>query len=178
MPELAYQESAIATSDTKLAAILMLFGFRVKQRPEICCEWSYEFASKEDYYRWRAGDKSVKFFETATWNLAGTIGKSRDHAARVCQMYADSVDGRASLKAILSELNPQLAADIQSIIDVLVLDMCKQVLDHREFLVRLLRAAPPEARWIIVRDPDDKHRLAKFGINATRHTVTECLNAL
>jgi hypothetical protein len=175
-----YSESGIATSDTKHAAILAAFGFRLKKRPFPVAEWAWEFASKQDYLRWKRGDKSVQIRETATWNLEATFGKPGERAAQLTRAYLNSYDGGNKLDSELRslEIEPARYDKIKLLLEELIVEMCREVLDRREFLVRLLNNRPKEALWIVVRDPNDRSRFSKFGVNATTKVQEDMLNVL
>lgn len=176
-----YSEAALCTSDTKLAAILLAFGFRLMTKPYPVAEWAYEFGSKEDFLAWKSGRKNgVHIFETATWNIACAEGKSFAYAASLGQSYRDGTAVGPNLKAQLEVLGlePARLQHLQEMVLAYAVEMCREVLDRREELVRLLRNRPKEALWIVVRDPQDKKRFAKFGANASARTIEECLNAL
>jgi hypothetical protein len=174
----AYSESGIATSDTKHAAILTAFGFRLKKAPFPVAEWAWEFASKEDYLRWKQGDKSVRIRETATWNIEATIGKSGERATQLTEAYLHSHDGGKKLNEELLALEPAKYQKIKFLLEELLVEMCREVLDKREFLVRLINSRPKDCLWIIVRDPVNRRRFAKFGRNASIRTQEEMLNVL
>lgn len=181
MENLNYSEAALCTSDTKLAAILLAFGFRLMTKPYPVAEWAYEFGSKEDFLAWKSGRQNgVHIFETATWNIACAEGKSFAQAQALGGAYRDGGNSAAKLKVELEALGlePAKLQRLQEAIRAYVVQMCCEVLDRREDLVRLLRNKPKEALWIVVRDPQDKKRFAKFGANASNRTIEECLNAL
>lgn len=176
-----YSEAALCTSDTKLAAILLAFGFRLMTKPYPVAEWAYEFGSKEDFLAWKSGRRNgVHIFETATWNIACAEGKSVHEAAIVAQAYHDANGGAAKFMGELSNLGlePVRVQRLQYLAKAMLVQMCRAVLDQREELVRILRNKPKEALWIVVRDPQDKQRFSKFGANASDRTIEECLNAL
>jgi hypothetical protein len=178
----AYSESGIATSDTKHAAILLAFGFRLKKAPFPVAEWAWEFGSKEEYLRWKQGDKSVQIRETATWNLEASLGKPGERAAQITQAYLYSYDGGVKLSEQLRSLELDLAPGVydqlKALLEDLIVEMCREVLDKREFLVRLLNSRPKEALWIVVRDPNDRRRFSKFGMNASTKVQEDMLNVL
>jgi hypothetical protein len=174
----AYSETGIATSDTKHAAILTAFGFRLKKQPFPVAEWAWEFASKEDYLRWKQGDQSVRIRETATWNIEASIGKSAERAAQISEAYQFSHDNGAKLNEELKTLEKDQYERIKFLLQELLVEMCREVLDRREFLVRLINGRPKDALWIVVRDPNNRRRFAKFGRNATIKVQEEMLNVL
>lgn len=177
-----YSEAALCTSDTKLAAILLAFGFRLMAKPYPVAEWAYEFGCKEDFLAWKSGvnRSGVRIYETATWNIACAEGKSFAQAGALAGAYHDGCNAGTKLKAELESLGlePARLQQLQEAIRAYLVDMCREVLDQREELVRILRNKPKEALWIVVRDPQDKKRFSKFGANATDRTIEECLNAL
>lgn len=176
-----YSEAALCTSDTKLAAILLAFGFRLMTKPYPVAEWAYEFGSKEDFLAWKRGRRNgVHIFETATWNIACAEGKSFAQAAALAQSYHGETATASKLDAEFNALGlePARIQRLQHLVRAAIIEMCRQVLDQREELVRILRNKPKEALWIVVRDPQDKKRFSKFGANASDRTIEECLNAL
>src|SRR5882762_3482224 len=66
MQSLSYQESLISTTNTKLAATLMVFGFQLKRHQPF--EWNNEFASKELFFRSRK-EHAIRPVAKVSWNF-------------------------------------------------------------------------------------------------------------
>src|SRR5258707_787939 len=88
-----YQENLFSTTNTKFAAVLLLFGFRLNH-PSQPLEWSLEYPSKEAYIKSRK-DPKIK----------------AAHSANVVQCCREVLEAREYLMSIL-KLVPRLAKPI------------------------------------------------------------------
>jgi hypothetical protein len=170
MQNLNYSESTLSTTNTKLAAVLMLFGFKLKQHQPF--EWNDEFASKELYFKSRK-DRSIKPTVKVTWNfeVAGvnareivTAFSAKDQDVRFNQLVDEVVT------------DPKLRAEVKAAHSAAVTQGAREVLDHRDFLIRLFREIPELGKWIVVFN--DRGQYARFGRNASIETQTQLLSRI
>jgi hypothetical protein len=170
MQNYSYSESTLCTSNTKVAAALLLFGFKLRLHQPF--NWDDEFASKELYLRWRK-DRSVKPVVKVTWNfelngtnareiMAGFAGKENDikFDELVNEVVSDA-EHRKRIKEAHSAAVAQAA---------------REVLNHRDWLIKLFRKIPEEGKWNLVWN--DRGQFVRFGRNASIETQTEMLSRL
>jgi hypothetical protein len=171
MQNYSYSESTLCTTNTKLAAVLMLFGFKLRRHQPF--NWDDEYASKELYLR-SLKDRSIKPLVKVTWNFE-----------------LNSVDPREILSAFASkendvrfdELVNEIAAELSEKLNKLkaahsaaVAQAGREVLDHRDFLVRMFREIPEAAKWVLIWN--DRGQNVRFGRNASTETQTEMLSRI
>src|SRR5260370_39914075 len=71
-----YQENLFSTTNTKFAAVLLLFGFRLNH-PSQPLEWCLEYPSKEAYIKSRK-DPEIKPVEKVARNLSSCPTRPAD----------------------------------------------------------------------------------------------------
>jgi hypothetical protein len=168
--QLNYAEASLTTTDTKFAATLLVFGFKLKSHNPLT--WKNEFSSKAQYLAWvKNQSKDNAPIERADWNF-----EDNRYAQWLYKGFtSESAD--QTLKDVLDRLladQPKERQGVEHLVNACVAQACRQVLERREFLIRLLKTVPYEAQWIVVRGPG--RLVAMFGINASIETQTEHLS--
>jgi hypothetical protein len=168
--QLNYAETGLTTTDTKFAATLLVFGFKLKQHNPIT--WKNEFATKAQYLAWvKNPSKDNAPIEKADWNF-----EDNRYAQWLYKGFT-SENADQTLKEVLDRLladQPKERQGIEHLVNACVAQACREVLERREFLIRLIKTVPYEAQWMVVRGPG--RLVAMFGINASVETQTEHLS--
>jgi hypothetical protein len=168
--QLNYTETGLTTTDTKFAATLLAFGFNLKRHNPIT--WKNEFSSKAQYLSWvKNPSKDNAPIERADWNFED------NRYVQFLYRGFSSKDSDQTLNDVLDRLladKPKERKGIEHLVNACVAQACREVLERREFLVRLLKSVPYEAQWIVVRGPG--RLVAMFGVNASVETQTEHLS--
>ena len=170
---LNYQEAALTTTDTKFAAVLLVFGYQLKRHNPIV--WKNEFSSKAQYLAWKqAPSRENAPTEKADWNFE--IGDPRKSQWLFSGFTSKDADKK--LQAALERLiaDPKDRNGVAYLIDACMAQACREVLERREFLIRLLKSVPRDAQWVVVKN--DTGQVAMFGLNASIETQTEYLSLL
>jgi hypothetical protein len=163
---LDYQETGLTTTDTKFAATLLMFGFKLKQHNPLT--WKLVFNSKAQYLDWyQKAKRENEPTETADWNFEAS-------SPQIFQYLYRGFTGKEAgetLSQVIERLipDPKDRKGIQFLIDACIAQSCREVLERREFLMRLLKTVPRDARWIFV---NNGGKTAMFGINANVETQT------
>jgi hypothetical protein len=170
---LNYQEQSLTTTDTKFAAALLVFGYKLKQHNPIT--WKNEFGSKAQYLAWKkAPSRENAPTEKADWNFE--VGDSQK--TQWLFKGFNSQDADQTLAEVLTRLVPDSKDrnGLNYLIDACMAQACREVLERREFLIRLLKSVPRDAQWMVVKN--DTGQVAMFGVNASIETQTEYLSLL
>ena len=176
--EIAYREQILTTSNTKLAAVLMMFGARLRKMLPL--EWIDEFSDRAAFI--------------AAWDCAKH--QLRDAAKRpkttvFFNFEPDGIDARAITKAFGSEtaeeeftrllndsaIDEQTRARLLAAHSSAVAANAREALLAREYLISLMRAVPESAKWNQVRG-SGKGSFARFGKGATKETIVEQLSKI
>ena len=169
MQNLSYQESLISTKNTKLAATLMVFGFQLRRHQPL--EWNNEFASKELYFR-SLKEHAIRPVAKVSWNFENSGTDPRAVFSAFAGKQADK-DFDALVEAEVPETS---RLNLKAAHSAVIAQACREVLEHREFLVRLLHEIPEGAKWIVVWN--ERGQFARFGNNASVETRTELLSRI
>src|SRR5258707_10639109 len=143
MQTLPYREQSVSTLNAKLAAALMLFGFRLKRNNPFT--WDNEFDSKELCMRSRK-DKSIKPREKVTWNLEPSNTSPNEIFAAFAGKESD-VNFEAKVDELVSE--PHARAQIKAAHSAAIAQAAREVLDHREHLSKVYNQIPDDAKWVL-----------------------------
>src|SRR6266478_2361224 len=143
MQSLSYQESLISTKNTKLAATLMVFGFQLKRHQPF--EWNNEFASKELYFRSRK-EHAIRPTAKVSWNF-----ENSGTDPRAVFTAFSSKDADKEFDALVeAEVPEPIRLKLKAAHSAVLAQACREALEHREFLVRLLHQIPEDAKWTLV----------------------------
>lgn len=163
---LNYQEIGLTTTDTKFAATLLMFGFKLKQHNPLT--WKLVFNSKAQYLDWyqKPGHANAPT-ETADWNFEA----GQTEIYQFLYRGFTSKEAGETLNKVIDRLIPEEKErkGIKYLIDACIAQSCREVLERREFLMRLLKVVPRDARWIFV---NNGGKTAVFGVNASIETQT------
>src|SRR5260221_10492959 len=166
-----YQENLFSTTNPKLAAALLLFGFRLNH-PSQPLEWSLEYPSKEAYIKSRK-DPKIKPVEKVAWIFSYCPTRPAD-------IFRDfnSKDSEQKLEQVLDKwvTDPKAKLEIKAAHSANVVQCCREVLEAREYLMSILKLVPRLAKPIVVFGKGTQ--FAKFGGNASKETQITHLDNL
>jgi hypothetical protein len=162
-----YQEAILTTSNTKLAAVLMVLN--AKLRHKLPLEWNDTWESKEAYLNGYKPKESVSFnFDPISEDLRDAINSFNDEEAE--EKFITCVKE-------LCTGNEQIVKEIINTHIRAVVRLCREVLDNREFLVRMIKSFPNESKWDVIKGSEEV-QFVKIGKNSSTALRTEFLNKL
>jgi hypothetical protein len=147
----------------------MVFGFQLKQHQPF--EWNNEFASKELYFR-SLKEHAIRPVAKVSWNFENSGTDPR----AVFAAFSGKLAEKEFDALVETEVNPESRLKLKAAHSAVVAQACHEVLEHREFLVRLLHEIPEGAKWIVVWN--ECGQTARFGTNASVETRTELLSRI
>jgi hypothetical protein len=155
-------ENLLTTNNTKLAAILMVFGGKLYNSPPL--EWCDLYESKESFFAGEKPKRCVSFNFYPTIDFRNIVDAYNDPKAE--QRFIDSLEG-------LDEGKKQkiLVAHSGSIART-----CRECLEHRKFLLELLNSVPNEAKWEQIKGQNKQ--MVRFGKNSSAKLKDEFLSKL
>jgi hypothetical protein len=155
-------ENLLTTNNTKLAAILMVFGGKLYNSPPL--EWCDLYESKESYFAGEKPKRCISFNFYASVDFRSIVDAYNDPKAE--QRFIDSLEG-------LDEGKKQkiLAAHSGSIARI-----CRECLEHRKFLLELMNSVPNEAKWEQIKGRTKP--MVRFGKNSSIEFKDEFLSKL
>jgi hypothetical protein len=178
MPAVPYTEQILTTSNTKLAAVLYMFGARLRKVLPI--EWIDEFADKKtfiamwDCEKQQLRDPTRKPKKTVFFNFDPLSVDARAVTAAFGSETAEEeftnlLNDSAVEESVRTKL---LAAHSRA-----VAANAREALSAKEYLIRLMNAVPETAKWNRVRGVG-KGQFAQFGKQATKETIAEYLSKI
>jgi len=169
-----YHEEALTTTNTKLAAVLMFFGARL--RKQLPLDWSYVHESRENFLRHLENRNTAKPRPRVTFNFEnGTIP-----AAEIVRAYEkDLASVNANLEEAIASLPERQRQAVRDAVSRVIARACREVLENREFLVDLIKSMPEEAKWDEVYVGDgSKTPFVKLGRNSSPELRAQYLSKL
>ena len=168
MVELPINESHLTTSNTKLAAALLVFGFRLRKNDPLYWTEHYQKADI-DKFGWRAAPMTPRCY----FNFDVGGGSARDVAASFESKGAD-IEFLNYVKSL--PLSAEQQQKLLALHSNAVGQGCREVLEQREYLVRVIKDMPEAAKWVVVHGEGKAH--VTFGKNASLETKVELLSKL
>lgn len=168
MVELPINESHLTTSNTKLAAALLVFGFRLRKTDPLYWTEHYQKADI-DRLGWRDAPMTPRCYFNFDINGASP------------REIATAFEGKNADTEFLNYLNrlnlpenekKQLAALHSNA----VAQGCREAMEQREYLVRVIKDMPEAAKWVVVHGEGKAH--VTFGKNASLETKVNMLSKL
>lgn len=175
MQNVEYTESIVSTTNTKLTATLMVFGCRLRHKLPL--EWNDEFIDKESYLKFlenpKAKDRQPK--TKVQFNLEQTshikrmieVFSSETPAAETQIMFEDA------LSEFLKERGVSIATPefekLKELFSIVLIQACREALENREFLVKLIMSMPETAKWDCIKGEGKTFvKIGKHSSNALR----------
>ena len=174
MEDNGYHEEALSTTNTKLAAVLLLFG--AKLRKQVPLEWSYVHKSRDNFLRNLQNPNDSKPKARVIFNFEnGTVP-----AAEIVKAFEKDFE---SLNSVLEDtLKPLTDLQKQAIRDAVsgvMACICREVLEKREFLVDLIKSVPEDSKWDEVHVGDGSRTpFVKMGKNSSAELRARMLSKL
>lgn len=138
-----YSEGVLATDNTRLAAIMMVFGAQFSQCP---MEWVDYHASQESFIRNQENPADEKYRPRpqVTFNFQSDTVPAKEITAA---FQADYVVLEAEFENILAELSQETQNAIRDAVSRLIVRAAHEALKKREFLVTQIKRMPENAKW-------------------------------
>jgi len=173
METLNYKENTLSTSITKLAAIFLVFG--AKLRRVLPLEWDDIFKSKEEFLYYLEHPGQIKPRARVTFNFEpGTIPAQ--------QIYEGIQDEEADEK--FYQFVATMGLDKESNDELLmrhskaIARACQETLDKREFLIKLIKSVPETAKWDLIEGNGGQAINVKIGKRSSPELRAEMLSKL
>ena len=169
-----YREEVLSTTNTKLAAVFMAFGARLRRQAPL--DWSYIHDSRENFLRNLEDRRVAKPKPRVTFNFEnGTVP-----AAQIATAYQQDLEVlNAELEKVLLPLAERQKQAVRDALSRLLARACREALEKREFLVELLKSVPENAKWDEVYVGDGSRTpFIKLGRNSSPELRAEYLSKL
>ena len=137
-----YQEETLTTTNTKLAAVLMVFGAKLKK--QVPLDWSYVHESRDSFMRNKQNSKNSKPKARVTFNFENSTVPARPIVAA---FEKDFESLQTELESLLGLLDKTQKDAIRDTVSKMMVRVCREVLEKREFLVNLINSVPEDSKW-------------------------------
>jgi hypothetical protein len=168
MVEVPINDARLTTSNTKLAAALLVFGFKLRKADPVSWTENYQ-KSDIDKHGWRNAPMTPRCyfnFDVAQAPPREITAAFHGHDADIEYLnYLNELGLSAQQKQKLAGLHSNAVAQ-----------GCREVLEQREYLVRVIKDMPDAAKWVVVHGEGNAH--VTFGKNASLETKVELLSKL
>jgi hypothetical protein len=169
-----YREEVLTTTNTKLAAVLLLFGARLKK--QIPLDWTYVHESRENFLRHLENRNGSKPKARVTFNFEnGTVP-----AAEIVKAYEKDIASlQHALEQAINSLTDREKAAVRDAVSGIIARSCREVLEKREFLVDLIKSMPENSKWDEVYVGDGSRTpFVKMGRNSSQELRAKYLSKL
>ena len=131
-----YKEEVLQTSNTKLAAVFLLFGARLrKENPLVWCD---EHQSREAFLR-KAKPRTKVTFNFENGGIPAT---------QILKAYEKDLSSLyASLESALATMSEAQRNAVRDAVSRVIARACREVLEKREFLIELIKSMPEDSKW-------------------------------
>ena len=169
-----YREEVLATTNTKLAAVLLVFG--AKLRKQVPLDWSYIHESRESFLRYLENPKVSKPKPRVTFNFEN----GQIPAAEIIKAFEEDFESlQIKLEEALEPLNNIQKNVVHDAISKVMARICREVLEKREFLINLINSIPENSKWDEVHVGDgSKTPFVKMGKNSSPELRSRMLSKL
>ena len=168
MIESGYRDEVLTTNNTKLAAVLLVFG--AKLRRHLPLEWVDLHETREGFLKHLEGANGSKPKQWVTWNIENTIP-----ARQIIEAYEKDLGNLyAELEAAIEAGQKDAIKDACSRV---IARACRDALDKRQYLVDILKSVPQNAKYDEVHN-GSKTPFVKIGKNASAELRAALLSKL
>ena len=168
MIESGYRDEVLTTNNTKLAAVLLVFGARLRRHLPL--EWVDLHETREGVLKYLEGANGSKPKPCVTWNIENTVP-----ARQIIKAYEkDLGDLYAELEAAIEAGQKDAIKDACSRV---IARACRDALDKRQYLVDILKSVPQNAKYDEVHN-GSKTPFVKIGKNASAELRAALLSKL
>ena len=163
-----YKEEILTTSNTKLAAVLLVFG--AKLRRHLPLEWVDLHETREGFLKNLQNPSASKPKQCVVWNFENTVP-----ARQIVDAYeADLADLHTELEAAIDTGQKDAIKDACSRV---IARACRDALDKRQYLVDILKSVPQSAKYDEVHN-GSKVPFVKIGKNSSPELRAQLLSRL
>jgi len=168
----SYKEACLATDNTRLAAILMVFGAALRLKCPL--EWVDVHQSRESFIRHQEDPANPEFQPKprVTFNFHSESIPAREI---IDAFQADYVVLNAEFEDTLVSLPQDVKNAIRDAVSILLVRACHETLLKREFLVKQLKRVPENAKWDHIQEG---HRCVRIGKISSQELRAELLSKL
>jgi hypothetical protein len=164
--------STIVTSNTKLAATYLVFGYRLRKSDPFYWIDNYQ---KEDVDKY--GLKSAPYKSRCFFNLIPRNGADIQSARGIGGAFSRNTGQEHLLAYIngLGSLTPAEKHQLLFLCSAVIAEGCREAQEKREYLVKQINEMPAGAKWVRVWNGKLS---VTFGRNASLETRTQLLAKL
>jgi hypothetical protein len=175
MTEINYQEQIFKTTNTKLAATMLTFGASLHAKVPL--EWHDVWLTRDDYLKYRNDSRHNRYPPKTKVSFNFVVVD-----IKACQQIVAAYEDENASDALSTALAEQgLSEDQkQSILAAhskVLARACRETLENREFLIKLIKIFPEDAKWdLIYGEGSGQH--VQIGKNSSDQLRVEYLNQL
>jgi len=163
-----YKEEVLTTSNTKLAAVLLVFG--AKLRRHLPLEWVDLHETREGFLKYLQNPNSSKPRQCVVWNFENTVP-----ARQIVDAYEKDLAGlNSELEAAIETGQKDAIKDACSRV---IARACRDALDKRQYLIDILKSVPQSAKYDEVHN-GAKVPFVKIGKNSSPELRAQMLSKL
>jgi hypothetical protein len=172
LPDQSTEGGTIVTSNTKLAATYMTFGYRLRRRDPFYWIDNYQ---KEDVDK--LGLKGAPYKSRCFFNLVPRSAADIQSAKGIGAAFSNDNGQERLLSFVgsLANLTPAEKHQLLYLCSVVIAQGCRETQEKREYLIKQINEMPPVAKWIRVWNGKLS---VTFGHNASLETRSQLLAKL
>jgi hypothetical protein len=162
----------IVTSNTKLAATYLTFGYQLRRHDPLY--WIDHYMGEDIE---RHGYNRARFVSKCFFNLEPQKQSAVESARAISSAFVTTLGQRMLMEFVngLTQLTPAEKHQLLFLCSVVVAEGCREVQEKREFLVKQINEMPEAAKWVRVWQDG---RSVTFGRNASLETRAQMLAKL
>jgi hypothetical protein len=170
--EVRYSEAILATSDTRLAATMLVFKAQLLGSCPL--EWVDCHKSREDYVRYleRPNEPAYAPKPQVTFNFDAR-SCPKQSVAKGFNTPLEQIN--AQLEAVLNQVPRETKLELAEVISQMIARCCHEALLHREELVKLLKSMPRNAKFDQIKSG---RRIVRLGKNCSPQVRSHYLSKL
>jgi hypothetical protein len=169
-----YREEVLSTTNTKLAAVLLLFGARLRHKVPL--DYSYVHESRKNFIQHKKNENVSRPKKRVAFNFEnGTLP-----AREIVKAFEGDIESlQAELEIAIESVPEHQKNLIRDIISKITARLCREVLEKREFLVNLINSVPEDSKWDVVQVGDGSTTpFVKMGKNSSPELRARMLSKL
>lgn len=166
--EIKINEELLSTTNTKLAAVLLMFGVKLRQHQPL--EWNDIYPNKAAYWENKIDPKRCKPHSQVTFHFE-VKEFGREAIQKIVEAY-ELDRAESEFDKVLEGLNNQ--EKIQMAHSRAVARACRESLEAREYLVHLIFSVSEDCKWDIIKG-NGSGEVVKLGKNCSDELREEFL---
>lgn len=171
--DLNYNEELLTTANFKLAAVLLVFGLKLRQRLPL--EWNDIYPDKKAYWENRIDPKQSKPHPHVAFNFeVRELGRER--VQQIVEAY-ESAEAEEEFTRTLDGLSLKERETIAVAHSRAIAQACRECLAAREYLAHLLRTVSNDFKWDVIKG-NGAGEMVRIGKNCSEELRNEFLGKI